>query len=184
MDTRAFFPLLSLPVRPSRKYSMWTLNTWFGTSSFPAVPENLDSPTNVSWPEGPCWRYIRKLAEWFHTTKVTTHEVCLSVWGDCRRGRSDNFGLTEGDPSQRLRQLSPRWTKINNNQYIWSWYCTFLYRRSYKVVLSCDISALKPLWEQLHSAETRRRPPTRQRRDANRTWQPGAALCRFLSLTS
>lgn len=148
--------------------------------------QNLDSPTNVSWPEGPCWRYIRKLAEWsdFHTTKVTTHEVCLSVWGDCRKGRSDNFGLTEGDPSQRWRQLSPRWTKVNNNQYIWSWYCTCLYRRSYKVVLSCDISALKPLWEQLHSAETRRRPPTRQRRDANRTWQPGAALCRFLSLTS
>lgn len=52
----------------------------------------------------------------------------------------------------------------------------FISSRSYKMVLIWAISASKPLWEQLHSSETRSRPPTRQYCDDNRTWQPWGTL--------
>lgn len=159
------------------KCSLWTPNTCFSClffSSSVGKPgtwnlEPLLTPTTVPHLE------VHILYEEISRTQKNPGSFC-PFEATVEKGWSKNLDSRRGT---RLRIY-----KNNNNHYIWWWCCTFFNSRSYKVVLSRDISALKPLWEQLHSAETRRHPPTRQRRDVNRTWQPGAAMCRFLSLTS
>lgn len=185
MNTRALFVYFShcqCVRHGNTAYEHWI--PVFRAFSFPAGMENLELGTwNLSSHRQMflTWRFTVLYEEISRTREVPGSFYPFGA--TVEKGFSKNMDSRRGTRLSIYIIISQVY-KNNNNHYIWWWCCTFFNSRSYKVVLSQYISALKPLWEQLHSAETRRHPPTRQRHDVNRTWQPRAAMCHFLSLTS